>query len=294
MVLAAGMGSRYGGLKQLDAVGPHRETIIDFSVYDAIRAGFGKVVFVLRDTFADQFMTTIGRRFEHRIDVAAVLQSIQPDIAGVGTIPRTKPWGTGHALLAAKPAVDGPFAVINADDYYGRDSYRLMAEFLITRASPVKFSMVGFQLVNTLSANGSVARGIGELNHAGHLVSVIERTQIAATGTEIFDQYPTPPLKLPEDALASMNFWGFDPAIFHHLEHQFITFARANTNSETAEFFIPTVVNRLLQNGTADCEVLHSGEQWYGVTYQQDKPVLQQALASLVQNNHYDSPLWKA
>lgn len=293
VVLAAGMGSRYGGLKQLDGVGPQEETIIDFSVYDAIRAGFGKVVFIVRESFVDDFKDKVSARFEHLIEVVFVFQPMEPDIPGVGVVPRQKPWGTGHAMLVAKEVVNEPFAVVNADDYYGISSFQIMANFLNTKVSPSHFSMVGFQLAKTLSPNGSVSRGICAMDSNRHLTTVVERTKIVIDGDRIFDQAEEPPFELSENDLVSMNFWGFDPSFFTSLEAHFVAFANANKDNPRSEFYIPLIVNDLVQQDAVKVEVLECNEQWYGVTYAEDKPKVQEAIKQMIGKGLYDNPLWK-
>ncbi len=294
VVLAAGMGSRYGGLKQLDGVGPREETIIDFSVYDAIRAGFGKVVFIVRESFVEDFKDKVSARFENLIEVVFVFQPMEPDIPGLGMIPRQKPWGTGHAVLVAKDVVNEPFAVINADDYYGMSSFKIIADFLINKASPTHFAMVGFQLSRTLSPNGSVSRGVCEMDAERNLTTVIERTKIVIDGQTISDREDAEnPVALSSDALVSMNFWGFHPDFFNSLEMHFINFAKANQDNPKAEFYIPLVVNDLIQSNQAKVEVLECKEQWYGVTYAEDKPKVQKAILDMIGEGVYNDPLWK-
>ncbi|OED45188.1 hypothetical protein AB833_00100 [Chromatiales bacterium (ex Bugula neritina AB1)] len=293
VILAGGMGSRYGGLKQLDGVGPQHETIIDFSVYDAIRAGFGKVVLIVQESVVEQFKAKISSRFDQLIDVAYAVQPMQPVITGLGRVVRSKPWGTGHALLAAKDAIEEPFAVINADDYYGRSSFKIMADFLRQQASPECFAMVGFKLDKTLSENGSVSRGICTTDQSGNLKAVVERTEISANTDKIYDQSAQPALLLSGDDPVSMNFWGFDPSVFARLESHFLEFAQSNCANPTAEFYIPSFVNDLLKSKQVTVRLLESREQWYGVTYADDKPRMQQAIAEMVEQKRYDNPLWK-
>ncbi len=293
VVLAAGMGSRYGGLKQLDGVGPNEETIIDFSVFDAIRAGFGKVVFIVRESFVEDFKAKVSARFADLIEVVFVFQPMEPDIPGLGVVPRQKPWGTAHAVLVAKDVVKEPFAVVNADDYYGISSFQKMANFLIKKASPSHFSMVGYQLSKTLSPNGSVSRGICAMDENRFLTTVVERTKIVIEEAGIFDTAGEQPLELSEDDLVSMNFWGFHPSFFESLEAAFIAFAKAHKEEPRAEFYIPLIVNDLVQSGEAKVEVLECREQWYGVTYSDDKPKVQKAIADMIEQKLYDNPLWK-
>ncbi len=293
VVLAAGMGSRYGGLKQLDGIGPAEETIIDFSVYDAIRAGFGKVVFIVRESFVEDFKNKVSARFEDLIEVEFVFQPMEPEIPGLGVVPRQKPWGTGHAMLVAKDVVKEPFAVINADDYYGISSFEKMAEFLKTKVSPSHLSMVGFQLSKTLSPNGSVSRGICAMDENRMLTTVVERTKIVINDDGIFDEAEEPAFELSENDLVSMNFWGFDASFFVKLEEHFIAFAKANKDNPRSEFYIPLIVNDLVQDGSIKVEVLECREQWYGVTYADDKPKVQKAVLEMMEQKLYKNPLWK-
>ncbi|MFT5168529.1 MAG: dTDP-glucose pyrophosphorylase [Saprospiraceae bacterium] len=293
VVLAAGMGSRYGGLKQLDGVGPAEETIIDFSVYDAIRAGFGKVVFIVRESFVEDFKEKVSSRFADLIEVAFVFQPMEPDIPGLGVVPRQKPWGTGHAMLVAKDVVKEPFAVINADDYYGISSFKIMADFLNTKVTPTHFSMAGFQLSKTLSPNGSVSRGVCEMDAESNLTSVVERTKIVIEGDKINYYDEEVAFELSENTLVSMNFWGFHPEFFKDLETHFINFAKAYKDNPRSEFYIPLIINDLVQSGKVKVEVLESTEQWYGVTYAEDKPKVQKAILGMIDQGSYENPLWK-
>jgi dTDP-glucose pyrophosphorylase len=293
VVLAAGMGSRYGGLKQLDGVGPTEETIIDFSVYDAIRAGFGKVVFIVRESFVEDFKAKVSSRFENLIKVDFVFQPMEPEIPGLGVIPREKPWGTGHAMLVAKDVVKEPFAVINADDYYGISSFEIMANFLNTKVSPTHFSMAGFQLSKTLSPNGSVSRGVCEMDTDRNLTSVVERTKIVIEGDKINYYDEGKAYELSENTLVSMNFWGFHPDFFKDLEEHFVNFAKTHKDNPRSEFYIPLIINELVQEGKVKVEVLKSTEQWYGVTYAEDKPKVQTAITGMIVQGLYENPLWR-
>lgn len=317
VILAGGMGSRYGGLKQLDGVGPNGETIIDYSIFDSIRAGFKKIVFVVRETTVDDFKVQISDRLAARVDaggvnasadagaasaasargpveVEFVYQSVEPSLPGVGVVARRKPWGTGHAVLVTQDVVTDPFAVINADDYYGLSAFKLMHECLTQRVSPVHYAMVGFELGNTLSTNGSVSRAICEVDDSQRLLSIVERTRIIAKENRIVDQSASPPVALSQHDQVSMNFWGFHPSFFPALEKSFNAFAVANKANPEAEFYIPLVVDELIQNGTAAVEVLESREQWHGLTYAEDRAGIQQALAKMTDEGLYPSPLWKA
>lgn len=274
-VLAAGMGSRYGGLKQLDGVGPHGETIMDYSIYDAMRAGFGKVVFVIRHDFEDAFREKILSKYQGHIPVEVVFQSVDALPEGY-TVPegRTKPWGTNHAVMMGESAIEEPFAVINADDFYGRDAFRVIAEDLMRpRDRKGDYSMVGFRVGNTMTENGSVARGVCE-NKDGMLTSVVERTAISydKDGKIVFtdenDQVQTLDPKTP----VSMNLWGFTPDYFDYSEREFRKFLDKDINTPKAEFFIPLCIDTLINSGEATVKVLDTDSKWFGVTYAADRP----------------------
>jgi hypothetical protein len=301
LVLAAGMGSRYGGLKQLDPVGPSGETILDYSVYDAIQAGFGKVVFVIRRDFEEAFRKFAAEKYQGRIDVDFAFQDIA-DLPGGRTPPpgRAKPWGTAHAVRAARDVVDAPFAMINADDFYGRDPFRKLAAFLSGLSAsrepqPVeKICMAGFPLSQTLSENGSVARGICDVTHDGQLRAIVERTKIARDERGVFNAEPDGSrLDLTGDEAVSMNFWGFTPALFTLMEGQFAEWLDAHGQEEKAEWYIPFVVNTLLAQGRATVDVLPVASRWFGVTYREDRPGTVAAINALVEKGEYPKSLWK-
>ncbi len=295
VVLAAGMGSRYGGLKQVDGLGPNGETIIDYSVYDAIRAGFGKVVFIIRKSIEADFMAVFGNRFSDKIEVKLVFQEL--DLLPEGyTCPadRTKPWGTGHAVWAAKSAVHEPFAVINADDFYGRQSFAQLADALTSGAKSGQAYMVGYKLRKTLSEEGTVSRGVCQVNSSSLLVDVVEHTKIGQDGDSIFNTEDDGSRKvLSGDASVSMNCWGFTPDFFDHTERMLKEFLADNIANSKAEFYIPLVVNRLLTEGKATCKVIPTDSDWFGVTYAGDKPKVMAQLKALVDKGEYPSPLWK-
>ncbi len=295
VILAAGMGSRYGGLKQVDPVGPAGETIIHYSVYDALRAGFGKVVFVIRESFEEAFKNSISRHFENKIEVKYVFQEVNAPIEGIDKLPeREKPWGTGHAIMMAHNVVNEPFAAINADDYYGIQGFQKMADFLNTRCSESLYSMIGYNLKNTLSEYGSVSRGICEMDAQNHLTNVIEHHKIEKLNGQIqFLKEENSKESLKEENLVSMNFWGFHPNVFEFLRKQFITFVNDNKQNSKSEFYIPSVVNELIHSGTVKVSVIPNDDQWYGVTFRKDKEVVQQAFAQLSEKGSYSSPLWK-
>lgn len=296
VVLAAGMGSRYGSLKQMDGVGPHREAIIDYSIYDAIRAGFGKVVFVIRHSFAEEFMDVFNkRRFGNKIDVEYVYQELDYLPEGFH-VPegRVKPWGTNHAVLMAKEAVDTPFAVINADDFYGKEAYSTMAAYLNSGLNPGEYCMVGYNLKNTLSEYGSVSRGECTVNEAGELTSMVERTAIARQGDRVYYTDAEGDHEIDENTPVSMNFFGFMPDYFIKSEAMFVDFLREekNQNNPKAEYFIPLAVNNLIQSGAATMKVLSSDAQWFGVTYKEDRPFVVDKIRSLIDAGIYPENLW--
>ncbi len=288
------MGSRYGGLKQVDALGPEGEALIEYSIYDALRAGFGKVVFVIRENIEDVFKEKISGKFEDRIEVKYAFQEINTPVEGVDELPhREKPWGTAHAVLVARHIIHEPFAVINADDYYGISAFDAMARFLREKCSPTHYAMVGYELKNTLSDHGSVSRGVCSMDENNYLTNVVERTKVQReNGTIFFTHEDGRKEALPDNTLVSMNFWGFHPNVFEIIRQHFIEFVRAHTDQPRAEFFIPLVVNRLIREGKIKLSVLPNREQWYGVTYREDKPIVQKAFAELTAADHYPSPLW--
>lgn len=282
VILAAGMGSRFGGLKQVQPVGPAGELIIEYSAYDALRAGFGRLVLVIRKDIEADFRDTIGRRLESRMDVEYVYQEL-----GTG---RSKPWGTGHAVLAAKPAVRGPFAVINADDFYGAAGYQTLAKHF---ATSIDYAMVGYPLKQTLSEFGSVSRGLCAVDHAGLLESITEITKIekTATGARYHDGAGT--LRtLTGSELVSVNFWGFTPAVFPQLEKLFADFQGRNAADPKAEFYLPTALSTLNARGAAKVALLKSTDAWFGITYREDLPSTQAAIRALIAAGRYPSPLW--
>ena len=275
LVLAAGMGSRYGGLKQIDALGPNGETIIDYAIYDALQAGFSKVVFVIRKSIEADFCEVVLNKYKGKIAVDYVLQEIDA-IPSRFAVPcgRTKPWGTGHAVLMAKDKIDGFFAVINGDDFYGRNSFEILVNYLNTLSlEDVKDNaMVAYSLEKTLSVHGSVSRGVCEVNTEHFLTKVTEHTKLSRQNGQIINENPDGTTKImsPQTPV-SMNFWGFHPQIFTHIEQLFTEFLEKNIDDLKSEFYIPFVVDNLLQNGTIRVKVLETDSQWYGVTYQEDR-----------------------
>lgn len=297
LVLAAGMGSRYGSLKQMDGVGPNNEAIIDYSVYDAIRAGFGRVVFVIRHSFDAEFREVFTpERFGGRIGVDYVYQELDCLPEGL-TVPegREKPWGTNHALWMASEAVQEPFAVINADDFYGSEAYETIGAYLAQLGgSRDRYCMVAYDLDKTLSENGAVSRGVCTVDAAGNLTSMVERTQIERMpdGRIVFHDGGADE-ELAPDTPVSMNLFGFTPDYFAHTASYFRTWYEANRGNLRSEFYIPTMVNKLIGDGTSELRVLRSGAQWHGVTYKQDKPALMAAIEKMIAAGKYPRELWK-
>lgn len=297
VVLAAGMGSRYGGLKQLDQMGPSGETVMDYSVFDALRAGFDRVVFVIRKDFEDEFKKVIAARYENKINMEFAFQDLS-DLPGGFTTPadRTKPWGTGHAVYAARHLLNEPFAVINADDFYGRDSYAQLAGYLKNppAGNLVRGCIAAFQLSNTLSENGSVSRGICSDDGNGHLAKVVENTKIYRneSGQIVSLLESGEEIPLTGNEPASMNSWGFMPEMVGELESLFCEFLKKSGKELKSEFYLPFVVDSLINSGKAEITMLHSRDSWFGVTYKEDRPMVQQALNDLVASGAYPKKLF--
>lgn len=297
-LLAAGMGSRYGGLKQLDGLGPNGETIMDYSIYDAIKAGFGKLVFVIRRDFEQDFRDKIISKYENHIPCELVFQAIDKLPEGF-TCPegRTKPWGTNHAVMMGASVINEPFAVINCDDFYGRDSYRVMAEFLssLPENSKNTYSMIGFRVGNTLSESGTVSRGICETNDKNLLTSVVERTKIQRLDGEVkYLDDNEEWVSTSETTPVSMNFWGFTPDYFTYSEEFFKAFLADSKNMENlkSEFFIPLLVDKLINEGTATVEVLDTTSKWFGVTYPEDRQSVVDKIQALIDAGEYPNRLF--
>lgn len=295
LVLAAGMGSRYGSLKQMDGVGPNNEAIIDYSVYDAIRAGFGKVVFVIRHSFEKEFREVFSaERFGGRIAVEFVFQELDylPEGASVPE-GRVKPWGTNHAVMMAADAVHEPFAVINADDFYGRDGFRVLGQWLSKADGENRYCMVGYRVGNTLSESGTVARGICRTDANNYLTGVVERTDIARVDGRItFTGDDGQPTTTDDNTPVSMNMWGFTPDYFRYSEEYFKEFLRANIDNPKAEYYIPLMVNKLITEGTATVEVLDTTAKWFGVTYAADRQGVVDKIRALVDAGEYPAKLF--
>ncbi len=292
LVLAAGMGSRYGGLKQIDPVGPAGETIIDYSVFDALRAGFGKLVFVIRKDIEPQFREIIGTRFERRIAVEYVFQELDKLPAGY-SLPagRTKPWGTTHAILMAEGVVKENFAAINADDFYGRHAYKVLAQHLTSGTQD--YAMVGFTLKNTLSDHGTVARGVSRVDANDYLTHIVELMKIERDGAGAKDTGPDGKItKLTGDEAVSMNFWGFTPALFPQLREEFEKFLKKAGGEQKSECYIPATVGELVTGGKAKVKVLRSPDSWFGVTYREDRPQVVESIRQLIAKGEYPEKLW--
>ncbi|WP_126246975.1 sugar phosphate nucleotidyltransferase [Chitinophaga rhizosphaerae] len=294
LILAAGMASRYGSLKQIQQFGPSGETIIDYSIYDAIRAGFGKIVFIIRENFAEEFKEIFEPKLKGKVETAYVFQDMNAFTDGF-EVPadRTKPWGTAHAVLCAKDAINEPFAVINADDFYGRDAFEKMAEFLRNECKSDRFSVVGYQLGKTVSDYGSVSRGVCEVNAAGNLAGIVERTKIEVIDGKIVYEDGDKKVELGPQTPVSMNFWGFAPSVFEVSEKLFSQFLEQNLSNPKSEFFIPIVIDSYIASGTGSVKVIPTSSQWFGVTYKEDAPGVQASLSALVNGGEYPDNLWK-
>lgn len=299
VIMAAGMGSRYGGLKQIDPIGPCGEIILDYSVYDAVKAGFDKVIFVIKEEIEKDFKEIIGNKFDGVVDIEFAYQDIN-NLPDGFTVPegRVKPWGTGHAVLSCKGMIDGPFAVINADDYYGRETFELIYNELNkekAESDKYSFCMVGFRVENTLTENGTVARGVCQTSDDGYLTDIVERTKIAIRdGKIMFTEDGESWTEIPEGTTVSMNCWGFTPIMMDELESRFAACLEKNKdNMLKCEYFLPFVVDELLKEDKAEVTVLSTKEKWYGVTYKEDKKVVINAIREKVAEGEYPPCLWK-
>ena len=293
LILAAGMGSRYGGLKQIDGIGPNEEPIIEYSIYDAIISGFGKIVFVIRREFDEAFRSRFDK-FADKIAIEYVYQEVNIKVEGITSIERTKPWGTSHAVLVAKDVINEPFAVINADDYYGAGSFQLIADFLTKDCSPSLMAMVGYTLHNTLSEHGTVNRGVCEVDADNNLVEVIERTKIAEQGGVVNYNVggDEPVAAVDKNASVSMNYWGFHPSIFEEIEKGLHNFMSENTEHPTAEYYIPNIVTDMIVSGQMAVRVIPTNDNWFGVTYKEDKPMAEAAINKYIAEGTYPTNLW--
>jgi NDP-sugar pyrophosphorylase family protein len=294
LILAAGMASRYGSMKQIQAFGPSGETIMEYSIYDAIRAGFKKVVFIIREEFSDDFKEIFEPRLKGKIETGYVYQDLRSHLNG-REVPadRTKPWGTAHAVLCAKDAVKEPFAVINADDFYGRDAFVKAYDFLTTVCDERTYSIIGYELLKTLSENGTVNRGVCQVDKNGNLTSIAERINIAEKDGKIICDDDQQPRELPRDSQVSMNFWNFHPSIFTYTDKLFNEFLDTNISKPKAEFFIPIVADRFTAEGKGLIKVIPTSAQWFGVTYKEDAPEVKSRLEELIGSGEYPQSLWK-
>lgn len=294
LILAAGMGSRFGGLKQISPVGPSGEAIIEYSIYDAINAGFGKVVFVIRKSFEKEFRAIFDPKLKGRIEVEYVFQELD-NLPDGFKLPegREKPWGTGHAILVAKDVIKEPFAAINADDFYGTAAYKAMADFLINDQDPTVYSMIGYRLDNTLSDFGFVSRGVCQTENNGSLTEIIERTKIQKNGGHIeFTDEDGTTMILKGDETVSMNFWGFKPNMFAHLNELFVNFLKESIQVEKSEFYIPFAVFDLINKRVVSAKVIEADSPWFGVTYKDDQPFVVEKINAMISEGVYPSKLW--
>ena len=287
------MASRYGSMKQIDGFGPNDETIIDYSIYDAIKAGFGKVVFIIKEEFEDNFKAIFEPKLKGKIATDYVFQNFDLKQYGIDLeIERAKPWGTGHAILAARHAIKEPFCVINADDFYGLDAFEKMVEFLTEEVTGSNYSMIGYEIAKTLSDFGSVSRGVCKVSHDGYLEEIVERTKVFHGEETIIYEEEEKQYPLALDTRVSMNFWGFTPEVFKISEELFREFAKTHTEDPKSEFFIPIIVETLLNSEKADFKVVPTSSKWFGVTYKEDKPVVQASIDQLIQDGVYPENLW--
>jgi NDP-sugar pyrophosphorylase family protein len=293
LILAAGMASRYGSMKQTEGFGPSGETIMDYSIYDAIRAGFGKVVFIIRKDFAEGFKASFEPKLAGKIKTEYVYQDMDSYLDGL-EVPagRTKPWGTGHAVLCAKEVVKEPFAVINADDYYGVDAFVKAADFLNNKCNEKHSAIIGYELERTLSDHGSVSRGVCQVDAEQNLVSIKERTKIYKENGVITYEDEDGKHSVPSDSSVSMNFWCFDPALFASTQALFLDFVKKNTENIKAEFFIPIIAEDFIENQGGHISVIPTSSQWFGVTYKEDAPVVKASVDKLVADEIYPPSLW--
>ena len=293
LILAAGMGSRYGGLKQIDGIGPNQEPIIEYSIYDAINSGFGKIVFVIRKEFDEAFRSRFNQ-FSNRIQIEYAYQPVNIKLEGFNIVDRTKPWGTSHAVLVAKDIINEPFAVINADDYYGAGSFKLMADFLKNECKPNLMSMIGYTLSNTLSEHGTVNRGVCSVDTNNNLIEVVERVKIAVDNDKVQYNIGSEELcrELSPDSSVSMNYWGFHPSIFQEIEQGLHDFIKDNITNPSAEYYIPTIVTDMIMSHKMSVRVIPTTDNWFGVTYKEDKPIAVATINQYIKSGVYPENLW--
>ena len=293
LILAAGMASRYGSMKQIDGFGPNGETIIDYSIYDAINAGFGKIVFIIKEEFVNEFKAIFEPKLAGRIETDYVFQNFDLKQFGIEEeIYREKPWGTAHAILSGRNAIKEPFCVINADDFYGYDAFKKMVDFLTTEVTDSNYSIIGYQVGNTLSEFGAVSRGVCKVDAASNLEEIVERTKVYPKDGNIFYEEDGEEFPLSFDTPVSMNFWGFTPAVFKITEDIFRAFAMENKDKPKAEFFIPLIGENLVKTNTANFKVVPTTNKWFGVTYKEDKPFVQDCIDQLIKDGTYPEKLW--
>lgn len=293
LILAAGMGSRYGGIKQMDSFGPSGETIIDYSIYDAIKSGFGKIVFIIRESFSKEFKEIFEQKLKGKVETQYVMQEMDSYLDGFPQpAERTKPWGTAHAVLCAKEVINEPFAVINADDFYGRDAFEKAAAFLTTEVSSKKYCIIGYELVKTLSDNGTVSRGVCQVDNDNHLLSIVERTKIFSEDGKIIYTENSENIELPVDTPVSMNFWGFHQDVFPFIQTLFKKFLEKNSNDPKSEFFIPIIGDAFIHDNDGAIKVIPTDSQWFGVTYKEDAPGVSENIQKLIEDGVYPNNLW--
>lgn len=293
LILAAGMGSRYGGIKQMDSFGPNGETIIDYSIYDAIKSGFGKIVFIIRESFAEDFKNLFEPKLKGKIATEYVMQELDSHIENFEFVEkRTKPWGTAHAVLCGKEVIHEPFAVINADDFYGRDAFEKAVKFLNEEVSPEKYCVISYLLSKTISENGSVSRGVCEVDPEGNLIGIHERTKISPEEGKIYYIESALKVPLPPESPVSMNFWGFDPNVFDYIQKLFLKFLQENAENPKAEFFIPIIGDSFIQEGKGKIKVIPTDAQWFGVTYKEDAPEVKENINQLIEKGEYPGHLF--